>query len=560
MFKIENLKGDDKSMEFSLDLEKTFPTEESRFDAYKKWIIISTVCSPIFYIAGRSLEFSTRQNIVPGWLFIFCLLGIALNLFGYYVTFYILWKSKTISAAWRMLIGIFIGAIFSLFSGGFFSLVAFVINRKRILEYCKRDFRFLKDQLIMCVLLPLICMIIVTMGVLVSLEASISIIILLVVFPFASFIYSLKCIQDLSKADAQNITGGNVLFIVLCLFCLVLIANNIFLPNPDGMLYQRMQYQRDFILMLIVLVTSRIFIISLIVTILIYIVFIPAYSIHIMNREKEAGNTFYNSMFRLNMAGFVLFFCILSLTSFISHHLFSGDQIINDVPNLNDPSLAGADTIVTPTPDITTTHIADIPTGDPSMTMAVDPGIGSVGTNPIDLMHNPDISHADFSAADINLNDSAVPHYSAFDVFPDTLANVFDGTNMVDIPQIQQHPFMIFNDPSMHGNFQICDSSGMPQMTISNGNIVNSEYAVIGHVNTNAAGVTTFSDMNNVPIYSVDSHGQMFSDGCYIGHTIHSGNVVEIRDINENLLAIKDTLTGTCRTPDGKILSQIKQM
>ena len=35
------VKGDEIYMEFSLNLERMFPTEESRYDAYKKWIIIS---------------------------------------------------------------------------------------------------------------------------------------------------------------------------------------------------------------------------------------------------------------------------------------------------------------------------------------------------------------------------------------------------------------------------------------------------------------------------------------------------------------------------------------
>lgn len=37
-------------MELSYELEKMFPTEESRFDAYKKWLIISAVFQPFLLL------------------------------------------------------------------------------------------------------------------------------------------------------------------------------------------------------------------------------------------------------------------------------------------------------------------------------------------------------------------------------------------------------------------------------------------------------------------------------------------------------------------------------
>ena len=132
---------------------------------------------------------------------------------------------------------------------------------------------------------------------------------------------------------------------------------------------------------------------------------------------------------------------------------------------------------------------------------------------------------------------------------------------MVDIPHIQHNPYMIFNDPSAHGNFQVCDPNGMPQMTISNGNIVNSEYTVIGYVNTDAvSGMTTYTDINNNPLYSVDSHGQMFSGNHYIGHTDTSGGVTVIRDMNNNIVARYDELTHTWFDKASKPISQIKMM
>ena len=227
----------------------------------------------------------------------------------------------------------------------------------------------------------------------------------------------------------------------------------------------------------------------------------------------------------------------------------NGLDAVGGIGDISEMDSIGADSIISPTPNVEITHIADVPDAN-------------IGMNADFIPDGVQFDSDSVGHLDTNLNqfvDGSMA-YSGSDMMDGNFMDIFSGTNMVDIPQMQQYPYMIFNDPSISNNFQICDSSGMPQMTISDGNIVNAESAIIGHVNTNAAGVTTFTDINNVPIYSVDSHGQMFSDGCYIGHTTHSGNVVEIRDINEKLLAIKDTLTGTCRTPDGKILSQIKQM
>lgn len=535
-------------MEFSLNLEKMFPTEESRFDAYKKWIIIASIGSPVIGFLSRVVASFAKRGVIPEWGGIILLLGAIASLFGLYVLFYILWKSKTISAVLRMIFGMLIGVVLSLMTGGIYALVSLWFNRKRLFQYIQTEGRFIKDQCILCIILPFCCLMMVVIGSLVTFRSPIPIIVLDFVFPFIVLIFCLQRLNKEYKAEESFVNKRNIFLLIAFWLCVLTLVRDLLsaLTNPFA---------------LMVLMTSDSFVMFGILAYLVYVVFVPAYSIHIFNREKANGTTFYNTVLRISMAGFFLFFCILALTAAIHSHIFSGDEVLHDITNSYDPTLPGADTVVTPTPDITTTHIADIPTGDSGMAMAVDPSIGSVDTNPIDLLHNPDISHADFSAADMNLVDSTIPHYSAFDVFPDSLANVFDGTNMVDIPQIQQHPYLIFNDPSVQGNFQVCDASGMPQMTISNGNIVNSEYVVVGHVNTDAvSGVTTYTDINNVPLYSVDSHGQMFSDGCYIGHTTHSGNIIEIRDINEKLLAMQDKLTGTFRSPDGKILSQVKQM
>ena len=126
--------GDD-TVELSLNLEKMFPTEDSRFDAYKKWIIITSIGSPVISFLCRIIESSAKRGVIPDWAGVVLLIGAIASLFGLYVLVYILWKSKTISAVLRMLFGIIIGLTLSLMTGGLYALVSLWFNRKRLFQY-----------------------------------------------------------------------------------------------------------------------------------------------------------------------------------------------------------------------------------------------------------------------------------------------------------------------------------------------------------------------------------------------------------------------------------------
>lgn len=510
-------------MDSIFNLEKIFPTEESRFEAYKKWIVISAIFGPIAWlsekalvamirVAERSYQVSSTFETWLNFLSILSIAGLIFSVVSIYIGFYIAWKSNVIKSFFKMLLGIFIGffIMFTLLS--IFPLLSFIVpviglasNWDRFKRYWESNDRFVKDN-----------------------------------FKLAGMGF-------------------------LALVCLLIGGLASFATS---------RYQFN----------AAPLVLGLLAAIGLWFVFPPIYIINVFNREKELGNTFYKSFYQFNMTGIFIAFSILALTASIHHNLFDGNGIVDDLTgNFSDSTMTGSEHIYSATPDMTTTHIADISDMHSEMPGDASFDMGGINSDPVGYMHPADLNHSsvgvdsyvqnpDMSSLDAHTNLHDISHNMNMhtdglngDFGPDLMGgnfmDVFGGTNIPDIPQMQQHPYMIFNDPSIHGNFQICDPNGMPQMTISNGTIVNSEYAVIGHVNTDAvSGVTTFTDINNNPLYSVDSHGQMFSGDCYIGHTSTSGNVTEIRDIHQHIVAVQDKLTGTWRTPDGKILSQIKEM
>lgn len=476
-------------MELSFNLEKMFPTEDSRFDAYKKWIIFTSIFYPLFSILSGILDFTSQYSeILLLFLLLFCLFGIVILLFGLYVFIYILWKSKTLSTVLRMILGIVIGMILSVCTGGLFAIIALFFNWPRLKEYRQKNGRFIKDQLILfCI--PFGCLILGSIGA----------------------VGSLITIRS----------EGFAWFLVILAY-------------------------------------------------LIYLIAIPTYCIHMYERERASGNTFYNTTLQENIAGMFLLFCIVAITAHLHSHTFNGDTVLHDISGATDPSGMNVDGFTTATPDMSLTDFGDVPNMDAGMYAHSGPDIGFAHHDSSAFTHDAGLGYESPSSSDmqfgtddmhpdVNYNGSFANPGS--DMMGGHFADVFGGTNMADISHIQQHPYMVFNDASIHGDFQICDPNGMPQMSVSDGNILNAEGVTIGHVHTDAVtGTKTFTDMQNTPLYSVDSHGQMFSDNCYVGHTTTSGNVTVMRGINENIIATKDAFNGVWRDIHGKIISQVKPM
>lgn len=564
-------------MELSFNLEKMFSTEESRFSAYKKWIAISAIFGPVSVFADKALEslirVGERSNNIPvllsiliGIFAIISIMSFVFSLVTLYINGYIYWKSKTLWVVMRMIIGLLIGSVLSLCTGGLSSLIILYFNRKRLIEYMKADSRFIIDQLILWVLLPLFCFVLLALGVVVSLPIPKEAIFFSVVVPLGTLVYSLKCIIEITNTNSGTIKDRNILFIFMPWLGLLILFLSV-----NAVLSKSSPYDlKALIVVFYILIHSNFFIFTIVLALLVYWAFVPIYTIFVFNREKAAGNTFFNTILRLNIASFVLLFCIISVTSFINNHIFNGDAILHDISSATDPSGMNADGFATATPDMDPTDFGDISNMNTGMYAHSGPDIGFAHHDSSAFTHDAGLGYASPSPSDMQFSTDAMHPDVNFDgsfsnpgsdVFGGHFADMFSGTNMADIPHIQQHPYMVFNDASIHGDFQICDPSGMPQMSVSDGNILNAEGVTIGHVHTDpVSGTTTFTDMNNTPLYSVDSHGQMFSDDCYIGHTSTSGNVTVMKGINENIIATKDAFNGVWRDIHGKIISQVKPM
>ena len=111
-------------MTLSYKLEEMFPTEESRFEAYKKLIIISAICSPVMLIVRAILEdlvryiertgtaTSSMLTIINAFSFL-AFLGILFAILSFYVVGYIYWKAKIIHAILKKILCIIVGLFFS---------------------------------------------------------------------------------------------------------------------------------------------------------------------------------------------------------------------------------------------------------------------------------------------------------------------------------------------------------------------------------------------------------------------------------------------------------------
>ena len=486
-----------------IDLEKWFPTEEERFDAYKRLIVLS-------YAVGLGSLFAIVPlaeflgNTLGGLLIIvWVLLAIPLSVVSWYTSIYILWKSGSVHLILRMIGTAILGYLLTVITGGLAGLVALYRNWSRLKEYKEKNGRFLEDVVKITILFPVFFLLCMYVGFMLSVSLYVS----------------------------RNSFGSDLLMAIFGL-----------------------------------------------VGFYIYFIHIPKYFIGILDREKMAGGSLYNTVRQLIIAEVILLFCIWSVTSHFDSDIVSGDANFNDLGHNADFSATGTDGLGDGVPDMDATDLGDIPdmdgvhphygagtefVHDPGNSFVHDDmGIGDAdpfahasGTGHMDIS-----SHTGMESVHADLGFDGTPADSMHDMMGGYFSDVFGGTNMADITYIQQQPHMVFADADMYGNFQICDPSGMPQMTVSNGNIVNSEYMVVGHITTDpVTHAVTFTDVNNMPVFTRDSYGQMFSDDCYIGHVTTSGNVTELRDIHDNLVSVKDAVGGVWRNPKtGMPICQVK--
>ena len=156
---------------------------------------------------------------------------------------------------------------------------------------------------------------------------------------------------------------------------------------------------------------------------------------------------------------------------------------------------------------------------------------------------------SDFTVATVS-DFTPLDTWGAFD-----LANTSFATG---VPQFANDPYMALSTgANFNDNFQICDANGVPELTISDGNIFNSENVITGHINYDPTlHLTTYTDAANMPYMRVDQANNIYSvDNCYMGHYTDSGNIRTVFDSNGSVAYRIDKLTNTIY--EGKLSSII---
>ena len=157
-----------------------------------------------------------------------------------------------------------------------------------------------------------------------------------------------------------------------------------------------------------------------------------------------------------------------------------------------------------------------------------------------------DFSLTDYDALGIDSSMTATPLFTPLDTWGTfSLADTSFGT---DVPQFTENPYMALSTGvDVNDSFQICDASGRPELSITNGNIFNSENIITGHINYNPTlHMTTYTDAANMPFMHVDQANNIYTaDNCYMGHYTDSGNIRTVFDSKGSVAYRVDKLTNT---------------
>ena len=137
-----------------------------------------------------------------------------------------------------------------------------------------------------------------------------------------------------------------------------------------------------------------------------------------------------------------------------------------------------------------------------------------------------------------------------------------DTSFATEVPQFANDPYMALGTgAAFNDNFQICDANGMPELTIADGNIFNSENVIVGHINYDPTlHMTTYTDTANMPYMYIDQANNIYTgDGCLMGRLSDSGNTRTIFDAKGGIPYQIDKLTNTIfDAKTGSIIGKIK--
>lgn len=134
----------------------------------------------------------------------------------------------------------------------------------------------------------------------------------------------------------------------------------------------------------------------------------------------------------------------------------------------------------------------------------------------------------------------------------------------IDIPEIQNNPYMLLTTNPTANNFHVTDANGMTQISVVDGKVYDATNTVIGGITNNPInGVTTLNTLTKAPIISMDSQHNIYAGtpetGNLLGHMDKGGAVDSFRDMSGKINFYTDQL-GNTYGANGKPLGRISNI
>ena len=537
------------------DLVKTFPTEDSRYDAILKLINGFILCQVICISAGiiSVMSMSSRSPGASGIGGLMSIVGtistialVVLNIIFLYVYVYSLWKSGSLQYIFKICIGLLVSSIIGLI---FFPLapllilLAIYVNRKRW-EFITHYKRFA-----LYFVVPLV---------------------LTFVGLIAGLVMMFLGMSAGHGSGASILGGGSGFIIILFVY--------FFIPS----LTMRYVYKNEKAKGTPYLMTTKLMIVVPVTIIFLILAFSTLIPHHTFSGDSvfDINHDFISHSgvdgTPMDTAGMHA-----SMDSTVAHtgmdtaglHTSIDTTVAHtgmDTAGLHtsmDSTVAhtGMDTAgMHASMDSTVAH-----TGMDTTGMHTDlgnmhmSGTGMDDMNPVGHNINTGLDmsgHSDIgNHTDGHFGDTT-SHLNAGNIWPDDL-HFLQGMPIADVPQIASNPYMMF----MHGlqgqvSSQFCSPDGMTQLTVADNTIFDATHVAVGHVNIDqVTHATEYLDNAKNLILKVDNHNNFYSgDHCYLGHQDTSGNNVTMWGTNGKVLYQKSLLNGVVSDAMGHPLGTVK--
>lgn len=134
---------------------------------------------------------------------------------------------------------------------------------------------------------------------------------------------------------------------------------------------------------------------------------------------------------------------------------------------------------------------------------------------------------------------------------------------IIDIPEVQNNPYMLFTTYQTTGNFSINDANGLQQLSVIDGNVYDATNTLIGGMERDdITGVTALHDLANNTVMSMDCQNNIYAGtpetGHLVGHIDKGVAANTIRDLSGGIVSYTDQFGNAWA--NGKPLGSIRKI